>query len=209
MPRHTVRKPLSARTRLTKAIESGRKEMNPLRILGHEHGLIRQYLDSLQYAVERLERGERPPAQFFENAVLFAREFADKYHHFKEEHQMFRLLAEVAVGEFDAPIDALRYQHERGRSHINAIADALSGYAEGHEQKMTAVLENAAAFCSLLRQHINREDHVFYPLVNKHLSHDQKEKLLVEFEKAEGKSGADFFDKSAEQVEKMAKLVLE
>ncbi|MFC1611076.1 hypothetical protein ACFL6C_08960 [Myxococcota bacterium] len=92
---------------------------------------------------------------------------------------------------------------------IDDYYDDYLGYSEGQEQKLTVVLENAAAFCSLLRQHINREDPVFYPLVNKHLSNDRKQQLLVEFEKAEEKYGEEFFDKSTEQVEKMAMLVRE
>jgi hemerythrin-like domain-containing protein len=181
--------------------------MNVLRILGHEHGLIRQYLDNLQFAVERLERGEKPPVQFFENAVLFARDFVDKYHHFKEEHQMFRLLAEKAGGEFDGPIDSLRYQHERGRHHVGEIANALEGYDNNNEQGVTIVLENAAAFCSLLRQHVNREDHIFYPMARRSLTEAERDRLLEEFERSEENLGRDFFELSAEQVEKMSKLV--
>ncbi len=181
--------------------------MNVLRILGHEHGLIRQYLDILQFAVERLERGEKPPMQLFENAVFFARDFVDKYHHYKEEHQMFRLLAEKTGGEFDGPIDSLRYQHERGRHHVSEIADALEGYDSDNDQKVTTVLENTAAFCSLLRQHVNREDHVFYPMAKKSLTDEERNRLLVEFNKVEEKLGDDFFEISAEQVEKMSKLV--
>jgi len=181
--------------------------MDPLRILSLEHGLIRQYLDALQHAVERLERGEKPPAQFFENAVLFARNFTDKFHHDKEEQQMFRLLAEAARGKYDGPIEALRHQHERGRSLVNAIASSLPGYAEGREQEITAVLENTAAFCALLRQHINREDHIFYPLVRMYLTNEQQQRLLAEFERAEEKAGSRFFDNSVERVQKMSKLV--
>lgn len=41
-------------------------------------------------------------------AVKFLHNFADKFHHFKEEYLMFGLLAEKKGGRFDGPIGALR-----------------------------------------------------------------------------------------------------
>jgi hemerythrin-like domain-containing protein len=181
--------------------------MNVLQSLAQEHRLIRQYLDNLAYAVERLEHGERPPKEFFENAVLFAREFVDGYHHFKEEHQMFVMLAQTVKGKHDGAIEALRYQHERGRAIVNAIAQAISGYQRGDERDVLVVLESAAAFGALLRQHINREDSVFYPMARKELSREDQERLREEFARADEKAGADCFDRNEERVMKMEALL--
>jgi hemerythrin-like domain-containing protein len=72
--------------------------MKALKILRDEHALIRQYLDNLALASEKLERGERPPKEFFEKAVDFSRQFVDKHHHFKEEHIIFTWLAQRKKG---------------------------------------------------------------------------------------------------------------
>jgi len=104
--------------------------MDPIEILMNEHGLIRSYLDNLNKAVVKLENGEKPPRAFFEKAVAFSREFADKFHHFKEEHLMFVRLAAKKRGAVDAQIDALRYQHERGRELVTQIEGSLAGYGE-------------------------------------------------------------------------------
>lgn len=181
--------------------------MNVLQTLVHEHRLIRQYLDNLAFAVERLEHGSKPPREFFENAVLFAREFVDKYHHFKEEHQMFVMLAQKEQGKHDPAIDTLRYQHERGRTIVAAIEQAIAGYASGDDNAMLAILENTAAFGALLRQHINREDSVFYPLAKKALSPADMEQLQQEFRKADEKVGPDCFARNEERVEKMEALL--
>jgi hemerythrin-like domain-containing protein len=181
--------------------------MNVLQSLAHEHRLIRQYLDNLAFAVERLEHGERPPREFFENAVLFAREFVDGYHHFKEEHQVFVMLAQKMKGKHDAAIEALRYQHERGRTLVNAMSGALSGYQRADEREILVMLENAAAFGALLRQHVNREDSVFYPMARKELSKEDLERLREAFERADEKAGSDCFERSEERVMKMASLL--
>ena len=47
--------------------------MEIVEMLVKEHGLIRQFLDNLDLAVEKIEGGERPPREFFEKAVKFAR----------------------------------------------------------------------------------------------------------------------------------------
>lgn len=181
--------------------------MNVLQSLVQEHRLIRQYLDNLAFAVERLEHGDRPPKEFFENAVVFAREFVDGYHHFKEEHQMFVMLAQKMKGKHDAAIETLRYQHERGRAIVTAMADAIAGYHRGDERDVLTMLENTAAFGALLRQHINREDSVFYPMAKKELSQDDQARLREEFQRADEKHGAACLEQNEERVMKMSALL--
>jgi hemerythrin-like domain-containing protein len=175
--------------------------MKSLEILTKEHGLIRQVLDNLSLAIEKLEVDERPPREFFEKALSFARHFADKYHHFKEEYVMFGLLAQKKEGAIDAQIDALRYQHERGRNFIAEIANSLEGYSKGEEFSTTSLLENLAAYISLIRRHIHREDHFFYPMVEKELSAHEDKGLVEQFKKEEEKTGViDFFEYSRRTV---------
>jgi hemerythrin-like domain-containing protein len=183
--------------------------MDAVEILRSEHALIRQFLDNLSFAVEKLERGERPPAEFFEKAVDFSRQFVDKHHHFKEEHVMFMWLAQKKRGEFDAPIDSLRFQHERGREHVTEISNALSGYAEGVDDKTTTLLENAAAYISMLRQHIHREDHVFYPMVKKEMSESEGQEMVDAFNEANRKAGEDFHAKYHELVLAMGGMLVQ
>lgn len=180
--------------------------MNVLQTLAHEHRLIRQYLDQLGFAAEMLEHGNRPPKEFFENAVLFAREFVDGYHHFKEEHQMFVMLAQKVKGKHDAAIDSLRYQHERGRAIITSIANSIGGYGSGSDKESLAMLESISALGALLRQHINREDSVFYPMAKKELSKEDMDRLRLEFDRAEEKF-AGCFERNEERVQKMEGLV--
>ena len=182
--------------------------MKPLEILCNEHGLIRHFLDNLALAVEKLESGERPPREFFENAVKFCRTFADKFHHIKEEHVMFVRLAQKQSGAIDGQIESLRHQHERARDHIAAIAGALDGYAAGQPVQTSQVLESAAAYISLLRNHIHTEDHVFFPMVQEMLSEEEEGQLQVEFEKARQKAGGSAFEDSHKLVVDMGSMLV-
>jgi hemerythrin-like domain-containing protein len=157
--------------------------MDLIETLTNEHGLIRQYLDNLAFAADRIENGQRPSEAFFEKALDFSRTFADQYHHFKEEHVLFVRLAQKKKGELDSQLDTLRYQHERGRELVSAIGRSVDGYVACDEMKTGDLLENMAAYVSLLRRHIHTEDHVFYPLAQTVLGTDDVAALELEFEK--------------------------
>ncbi len=181
--------------------------MDPIDTLTNEHGLIRQFLDNMALAAEMIENGSRPSSAFFEKAVDFARTFADKYHHFKEEHVLFLQLAQKKQGEVDAQLEALRYEHERGRSLVTGIESALPGYEANDPIKTGELLENIAAYVSLLRHHIHIEDHVFYPMARKTLTSDEFAALNPEFLKANNKYGADTFERCHKIVVDMGSII--
>jgi len=181
--------------------------MRPMEVLRNEHGLIRQYLDNLALAVGMLEDGERPPREFFDKAVQFARAFPDGVHHFKEELVLFVRLAQKHGGEIDGQIDALRQQHERARNHISAIDLALDGYDAGQPIPTSDLIENVAAYIALLRNHIHIEDHVFFPMAQEKLTAEEEEQLQVEFEKARKKAGEDAFEQNHKLVVEMGSMM--
>ena len=181
--------------------------MNPLETLTNEHGLIRQYLDNLSLAADRIENGQRPSAAFFEKALDFARTFADSFHHFKEEHVLFVRVAQKHKGELDAQLDTLRYQHERGRALVSGMGNALDGYVAHDAAKTADLLENMSAYASLLRHHIHIEDHVFYPMARKSLSEEELGQLSREFDKQREKQGGDTFERCHKLVVDMGSIL--
>ncbi len=75
--------------------------MQAVKILAKEHEVILEMLDNLAAARDMLEKRNRPPKEFFEKAIVFARDFTDSFHHFKEEYLLFSLLAQKKEGAFD------------------------------------------------------------------------------------------------------------
>ena len=182
--------------------------MEILDTLIDEHVLIRQFLDSLNLCLEKMERGDRPSQEFFQKAVAFAGNFADKYHHFKEEHVLFNYLAMKKKGKIDAQVDSLKFQHERGRALMREVANGLEGYAKGQEAQTITILENLAAYISLLRQHIRKEDYIFFPMVEREIPREEQQGLLEAFYREGKKMGERFLEKSKRDLYKMAGLLL-
>lgn len=178
--------------------------MKAIEILTREHGLILRALDILSQARKRIERNHHPPRAFFDKALLFLREFADEFHHFKEEYVMFGLLALKKGDAFDGPIGGLRFQHERCRACIDGISNSLSGYADGDDIAITTVLENLAAYISLLRRHIYEEDYTFFEMVAKEISKEEEDILLMQFRKEDEKMGdQNVYDQNRQRIEQM------
>jgi hemerythrin-like domain-containing protein len=181
--------------------------MQSIGTLTREHGLILEQLENLALARQRLEAGLWPPEEFFAKALGFAREFADRLHHFKEEFLLFGLLAKKKEGRLDADIGALRYQHERCRKALAEIEQALPGYGSKDEFAATALALGLSGYVTLLRRHVFLEENVFFPLAASALTAEDDAELCRHFA-AEGR-GPDFMEQSRRQVAEMGQLLQE
>ncbi len=159
--------------------------MEVLTKLTEEHALILQGINCLETARDALEKSCHPPVAFFETAVLFFTEYADKLHHYKEEYLLFGFLASKKGGSIDLEMGALRYQHEVNRQCLKKIKDSLKGYGTKNEIAVTTLLENSAAYISILKRHIYREDQLFFPMAETELSENEKNQLKKQFEAEE------------------------
>lgn len=179
-----------------------------IRILTSEHRLILNQLDNLVLARRSFEKGQWPPRRFFTEAIDFAANFADRFHHFKEEFIMFGLLAQKKEGRLDTEIGALRYQHECCRNAMADIEKSLKTYATGDEIAATALLTNLAVYTALLRRHIFLEDHVFFPMVDRVLSEEDADSMLAVFAEQEGDAqGGNFVARYRKKVDQMRTLL--
>jgi hemerythrin-like domain-containing protein len=151
-------------------------------------------------ACKKIEEGNPPSRAFFEKAVDVARNFADGYHHFKEEHVLFVQLAQKKKGDVDAQLDSLRQQHERSRELITAMAGALDGYEARDESQTQRLIESARAYSELLRQHIHREDHVFLPMAQGMLTEGELNGISKEFDRQREKHGGDAFERYHKEI---------
>ena len=181
--------------------------MQAIDILLEEHVVILQHLETLGRAAEKIARGEGPPKAFFEEALEICRDFADRYHHYKEEHVMFGLLAQKHVGRIDGEVDRHRDQHEACRNLIQQIGESLEGYQQELDSSARTVFRGLSDYVRILRSHIRSENEIFFPMAAEALTEAEGEALLEEFQRYEAKVGDVDLDAYRSRVEALAAQV--
>ncbi|MGZ8188718.1 MAG: hemerythrin domain-containing protein [Methylosarcina sp.] len=145
--------------------------------LKKEHQLILQYVDLMERsACWNLENPES--RLLFENAGFFSefiREFADAFHHVKEEDILFRYLSLPGVLRHCDPIPQMLYEHDLARSHIEEVENALS------HTDLLDLVRTVQSYVVLMKQHIFKEDNILYPMAEKGLSDELKLSIAKEY----------------------------
>ena len=157
--------------------------------LVEEHKLIKRIIDVLENASNRLEKGENIALKIFELATDFIRNFADRFHHAKEEDILFKEMVKKGMPEKDSPIEAMLIEHEQGREFVRGIIKAIDGLKEGAKRATAEIIKNARGYIGLLREHIDKEDDILYPLAERMFKEEEKLSQLKKFKKAELKKG--------------------
>ena len=181
--------------------------MKAVTILKEEHMVILEFLDQLALAGERIVKDKFPPKEFFVKAVEFGRMFADKFHHYKEEDIMFRILAQKHSGSLDHALEKLRQQHEHCRNYMTAISAAADGCAAGSDGEARILHRNLADYVATLRKHIDFENVTFFPRIARELSPDELDALAAEFGKWDEKMGGRTLEEGKKTVKTLAGLL--
>jgi len=159
--------------------------MKPTEELVQEHNAIKRMLQILEAASRRIEAAERVDPEHLEQMVEFIRVFADRCHHGKEEDLLFGALEEAGIPREGGPIGVMLIEHEQGRKYVQGMAQAIAAYRAGDDSARSQIVENARGYVALLRQHIHKEDHILYPLADRHLSAAKQAELTEAFAQVE------------------------
>ena len=155
--------------------------MTPFEIMIQEHRIIEIVLDCLSEMIQDVMTQRK--LKFFdaENAINFFKNYADKFHHCKEEDQLFKIVEEKNIPEELEYIRDLLSDHEKGRTYVKGMADSFREAAHGNSDMLMEFAKNGRDYIDILRAHILKEDRMFFPLVEKSFSDDEKKKLTRSF----------------------------
>jgi hemerythrin-like domain-containing protein len=159
--------------------------MLPTDILSSEHRVIEQVIAVLEEASRRLEAGRTVRPGVFVDAAEFLREFADGYHHAKEEGVLFEAMGRNGMPIDGGPIGVMLHEHDRARELTARLREASQRLAAGDRDAMTDVVDNALAYADLLTQHIYKEDNILFPMAAQWLVPQDQDTMLGEFERVE------------------------
>ena len=135
--------------------------MNTTRLLMEEHQIILRALDVLEsYAT----RGKQPPPALIE----FFSDFADAHHHGKEEEILFPALEEAGFPHDAGPVGVMLHEHKQGRSLTAALRDPAQ------------FTDAALVYAAMLRAHIEKENHILFPMADRAVENQRRVDLAVE-----------------------------
>jgi|AMWB02.1.fsa_nt_gi hemerythrin-like domain-containing protein len=159
--------------------------MKPTEILSSEHRVIELVIDCLEEMTNRAMREGRLEAEPAEQAIAFIKGFADGCHHGKEEARLFPAMEAKGMARDGGPIGVMLHEHKVGRTHVQGMALHLTKAAAGDGAALNAFASHAHGYASLLRQHIQKEDQILFPMAERMMTDEDRAALLGEFDHVE------------------------
>jgi hemerythrin-like domain-containing protein len=147
-------------------------------LLAEDHRAMLRALDVLDEMSSRIERGERVDAADIEALLNFMRVFGDEYHQAKEESALFPVLRRTVAAEEPA-VRHMLFEHDQERSLVAGLEDAL------RTRQGPDFVYFANRLSALLRNHIYKEEHILFDVVDKCFCKEDDAEVVTEFEKFE------------------------
>lgn len=147
--------------------------MTAVEIMMEEHRTIEPMLEVVRKACFQILEGKDINYDDFYLIIDFIRNYADEYHHRKEENLLFNKMVEHLglLGEKTIKHGML-VEHDLGRLYINNLEEALNNLKSGNEEAKLDIIANAISYTDLLKRHINKEDNVVYKFALRELKKD-------------------------------------
>ncbi|MBE0505016.1 MAG: hemerythrin domain-containing protein [Desulfuromonadales bacterium] len=157
-------------------------------VMVDEHQLILRMITLVEKNTALLEQGKFRNWQFYLDAVDFIRNYADRFHHAKEEDVLFVELIANGMPAKQSPIEAMHMEHDQGRAHVRAMEAAAQKALTGESGQGAIIAEHAKGYAALLRGHIDKEDNILYPLAERVLPEGLRERMLAAYAAAKAKT---------------------
>ena len=153
-----------------------------------EHDHILELLTVIRKACCGILEGQEVDDGDFRKMIAFARNYADKHHHGKEEQILFQEMTK-RLGQIGVNLiqHGMLVEHDLGRLHLSNLETALNQYRDDPKTiyKLN-ILAEAAGYANLLQRHIEKENQIVYTYAEKNLTQDilqSVDERVQEFEK--------------------------
>jgi hemerythrin-like domain-containing protein len=176
----------------------------PFHILKHEHRIIEQVIRALEGVCLRLDGGFKVPVKALGDISDFITQFADRYHHKKEETLLFPALERRGITRDGGPLGAIEREHEIERKLVGEFRLAIAEFRDGDREAVRRFSEAARSFVRMLIGHIETEDCVLFRLGDEVLDDVDKAALMgsfLTFEKENDLPPLAEFERKAAQLE--------
>lgn len=162
--------------------EKGKYFKDNISLLEHEHDNILRFIDLMRKSVVELMNNKDSDVSVFHDYIDFARNYADKHHHGKEEKVLFRYMTQH-LGEAAVKLveNGMLVEHDFGRLYVKNLEESVIAFEQERKDEFRInIIANAVSYGDLLNRHIEKENQVVYPFAKRSLHNDHM--ILVEEE---------------------------
>lgn len=153
-----------------------------------EHRLILRMIAVLEKRARLTREGLFNDYRFYLEAVDFIRNYADRFHHAKEEDVLFAALVENGMPRENSPVAAMLMEHDHGRRLVKGMEEAAQEALAGEPGRDEGIAVNALGYVELLREHIAKEDDILYPLAERLIPAERRDPILARYGVAEAQT---------------------
>jgi hemerythrin-like domain-containing protein len=156
--------------------------MKPIGPLMIEHRLIERMIAIVKEELGKIEKGKKADPVFIDTYVDFARTYADRCHHGKEEDILFRdLTKKKLLPGHKKTMDELIEEHIYARKTVGELVAAKDKYVQGNRDALKDITVKLGTLSEFYPKHIEKEDkHFFFPILD-YFTKQEQDAMLQEF----------------------------
>jgi hemerythrin-like domain-containing protein len=150
--------------------------------LENDHIYILRLID----VMEKIVMNCSTDLSHMEMVVRLIQQFADSFHHAKEENLFFPLMVQKGFSNENGPVSVMLHDHDQGRKFTDGMEKAIAKYKQGGDDLvLPEIYLNMQGYIDLLRAHIGKENNVLFKMADRLLSPMEQERLLKAFTEVE------------------------
>ena len=148
--------------------------MYGIEIIVDEHEHILDLSSCIKQSCYEILKGKEVDTDLFRGYIDFARNYADRLHHGKEELILFRIMVDELGAVADKLINhGMLIEHDYGRLYLTKLDEALDEYDETQDDIVKLdIIANAMGYGNHLTRHIEKENSVVYTFAERQLNSD-------------------------------------
>lgn len=182
--------------------------MKAIEILVNEHNSIMKMIEITTTILDKEDKATIN-IDHIDKIIDFIQNFADKYHHLKEEDILFLEMEKHGMPREAGPIAVMLHDHNEGRSYIKQAVDGIEKFKQGNVAAFIKVQENLMAYCTLLTNHIAKENDILYPMSERIIPADVFSAMSAEFEKSNATTlNNEYHDKYLKLVDDLSNIYI-
>jgi len=144
-----------------------------------------------------------------ERILDFIKNFADKYHHLKEEDVLFLEMEKHGMSRSSGPIAVMLAEHDQGRNYIKLAVEGIEKFKLGDTSAFGQIKGNLLNYCVLLTNHIVKENNILYPMAERILPANIKLAMSENFKENNSATiDNEYFEKYLKLVEELSLIYL-